>query len=131
MPLSVAVGTYVGELGWDTDLIVAGFNWNEKSIWIVDDLSTLKTPSLDVLFRTAGILMTSGSIMVACFSEQSQDSDFEPKNLLVNCGYQIKGSTRVGEQKANYGRWVGPPSDICLVSASPRSRKTAPAPSEG
>uniref|UniRef100_A0A7S2ZDF8 Uncharacterized protein n=4 Tax=Rhodosorus marinus TaxID=101924 RepID=A0A7S2ZDF8_9RHOD len=131
MKSSELVGADVGVVGWDSELIVQGLDWNQKSLWIVDDPTELSESRFEVLFRTIGLLSTQDSIMVLGLSNCTEENFSTKVNLVAKCGYQVHGSTFVGEGKSGYGRWVGDPSNSCVLKISQISKKPAAVLSEG
>jgi len=131
MKATELVGADVGVVGWDSELIVQGLDWNQKSLWIVDDPTELSESRFEVLFRTIGLLSTQDSIMVLGLSNCTEENFSTKVNLVTKCGYQVHGSTFVGEGKSGYGRWVGDPSNSCVLKISQVSKRPATVLSEG
>jgi methyltransferase (TIGR00027 family) len=70
----IRVPASLADVGWDAALVLAGFNWEQPSVWIVEGLVYyFDEEQVETLFRTVASLASPGSrLCVSCVSELSK-----------------------------------------------------------
>lgn len=70
------VASDVTQLGWESALVMAGFDWRQPSVWILEGLIYyFKSDVVDSIFRTVSYLTCQGSRI--CFSNVSEKTKNE------------------------------------------------------
>lgn len=128
--------------GWEMGLEIEGFERAVKTVWLVEGLCYyLEEKRVEELLMEMWNLSATGSVFcLSAVSERGTREDAapmkkkkrsnvenlsrlfissmsNPEETLTKTGWDVMAVDRLGDQRANYGRWDAPPSNTIYVSA--------------